>query len=97
MPRISSDPSCCVCKASDARALVEVVLVGGARATLCGSHALMHRRSSMQARSAEDLRLQLSERRRRNERRAEGDALGDALLAAFSGVDDRRAAGRRRP
>jgi hypothetical protein len=93
MSRIS-DPSCCVCKASDARALVEVVLVGGGRATLCGSHALMHRRSSMQARSPEDLRVLLSERRRRSERRSEGDALGDALLAAFSG--DRRASGRRR-
>jgi hypothetical protein len=89
-----SDPSCCVCGASDARSLVAVTLVGGARATLCGSHALMHRRSSMGARSAADLRVLLTERRRRTERRSEGDALGDALSAAFAG--DRREAGRRR-
>jgi hypothetical protein len=94
MPRLS-DPSCCVCATSDARTLVEVVLVGGARATLCGSHALMHRRSSMGARSSAELRVVLSERRKRSERRSEGDALGAALSAAFAG--DRRAAGRRRP
>jgi hypothetical protein len=89
--------SCCVCGACDARALVEVVLVGGGRATLCGSHALMHRRSSMQARSADDLRVLLSERRRRRERRSEGDALGESLAVAFAGAaGERRAAGRRR-
>jgi hypothetical protein len=88
------ESSCCVCKASDARTLVEVVLVGGVRATLCGSHALLHRRSPEQARSAADLRRVLGERRKRRERRSEGDALGDALSAAFAG--DRRAADRRR-
>jgi hypothetical protein len=48
----------------------------------------------MEARSAADLRVLLTERRRRTERRSEGDALGDALSAAFAG--DRREAGRRR-
>lgn len=86
--------SCCVCGASDARALVEVGLVGGARATLCGSHALMHRRSSMDARSEADLKVRLSDRRRRSERRTEGDALGQSLSEAFSG--DKRAGGQRR-
>jgi hypothetical protein len=90
----TSDSSCCVCDASDARALVDITLPGGKRATLCGSHALMHRRSSMDARTPAELRTLLSERRRRSERRSEGDALGDALTAAFAG--ERRAAGRRR-
>ncbi len=85
--------SCCVCSASDARSLIEVVLVGGSRATLCGSHALMHRRSRMDARSPADLRTLLGDRRRRAERRTEGDELGESLSAAFAG--ERRAAGRR--
>jgi hypothetical protein len=85
--------SCCVCGASDARALIGVVLIGGYRATLCGSHALMHRRSSAQARSASQLREMLSDRRERCERRSSGDELACALAAAFSG--DRRVADRR--
>jgi hypothetical protein len=89
-----SDSSCCVCTASDARSLVEITLAGGKRVTLCGSHALMHRRSPVQAKSLQELRLVLGERRRRRERRSAGDALGDALAAAFAG--DRRAVGRRR-
>ncbi len=85
--------SCCVCGASDARALEDIVLIGGARATLCGSHALMHRRSPTQARSAAQLRQLLGNRRSRAERRSSGDELADALSAAFSG--DRRIADRR--
>jgi hypothetical protein len=85
--------SCCVCGARDARALVDVVLIGGTRATLCGSHALMHKRSSAQARSPSQLREILGERRERHERRSSGDELADALAAAFSG--DRRIADRR--
>ena len=54
----------------------------------------MYRRSSMDARSAADLKVRLSDRRRRNERRSEGDALGESLSAAFAG--DRRAGGQRR-
>jgi hypothetical protein len=87
--------SCCVCGTKDARALVDVVLVGGGRATLCGSHALMHRRSTSQARSESELRELLRDRRGRRERRRDGDELGAALTAAFSG--ERRAADRRRP
>lgn len=88
--------SCCVCGASDARALVEVVLIGGSHATLCGSHALMHRRSVTQARSISQLRAMLGERRGRSERRSMGgdsDELAASLAAAFS--DDQRVADRR--
>jgi hypothetical protein len=86
---------CCVCQASDKRTLVEVLLVGGARATLCGSHAIMHRRSTVQARSARELREVLGDKRRRAERRDDsGDELGAALTSAFAG--ERRAVERRR-
>ena len=85
--------SCCVCGATDARSLADVVLIGGARATLCGSHALMHRRSATQARTGAQLRELLADRRGRRDRRMEGDELGAELTAAFSG--DRRAGDRR--
>jgi hypothetical protein len=89
--------SCCtVCGVADARALVVVVLRGGARATLCGTHALMHRRSAGAARTPAELRVELRDRRGRRDRRDEGDALGDALTAAFHAerraVRDRRSA-----
>jgi hypothetical protein len=86
---------CCVCQSSDKRALVEVLLVGGARVTLCGSHALMHRRSPVQARSAQELRRRLGDKRARADRRDdEGDALGAVLASAFA--SERRAVQRRR-
>ncbi|MGD0674669.1 MAG: hypothetical protein ABSC94_04580 [Polyangiaceae bacterium] len=84
---------CCVCGARDARTLVEVELAGGGRAILCGSHALMHRKSTVPALSEADLRVQLRDRRSRRDRRYEGDELGAALSAAFSGgrrIGDRR-------
>ena len=86
--------SCCVCGASDARALVEVVLRGGVRSTLCGSHALMHRRSAVQAATEPELRRLLRDRRGRRDRRDDADELGAALNAAFNG--DKRGADRRR-
>jgi hypothetical protein len=86
---------CCVCQASDRRALVEVPLIGGARVTLCGSHALMHRRSTVQARSAKELRERLGDKRARPDRRDDGgDALGSALASAFA--SERRHVERRR-
>jgi hypothetical protein len=85
---------CCVCETSDERTLVEVELEGGGRATLCGSHAIMHGRSNQEARSADDLRDLLRDRRARSERRHEGDELGTALTTAFN--SDRRTADRRR-
>jgi hypothetical protein len=75
---------------------VEVGLVGGARVTLCGSHAIMHRRSPVQARSAEELRERLRNKRGKADRRDDGgDALGAALAAAFAG--ERRGVQRRTP
>jgi hypothetical protein len=82
-----------VCGVRDARALVEVVLRGGARATLCGSHALMHRRSPVQATSEAELRKLLRDRRGRRDRRESRDELGAALEAAFRG--ERRESDRR--
>jgi hypothetical protein len=48
----------------------------------------------MDARSVADLKVRLSDRRRRSERRTEGDELGQSLSEAFAG--DRRAGGHRR-
>jgi hypothetical protein len=84
----ASDSSCVVCGSRDERALVEVALRGGTRTTLCGSHALMHRRSPVQARSVAELRELLRERRGRRDRRDDRDELGAMLNAAFNG--DRR-------
>jgi hypothetical protein len=86
--------SCCVCQSADARALLEVVLRGGARATLCGSHALMHSRSTEQATTEVELRRLLRDRRGRRDPRNDQDELGAALNAAFNG--DRRGPDRRR-
>lgn len=86
---------CVVCGAADARALVEIALVGGARATLCGSHALMHRRAGSTARTTTELCAALRERRGRRDRRGgDADALGAALVEAFNG--ERRRPDRRR-
>lgn len=89
----ASDACCVVCGNRDVRALVEVALRGGARATLCGSHALMHRRSAVQAASTAELRELLRERRGRRDRRDDRDELGAMLNAAFNG--DRRQLARR--
>lgn len=76
---------CVVCPTRDARALVMVELPGGAAATLCGSHALMHIRSGAISRSVAELRANLGERRN-HERRFpnDGDELGERLTAAFT-------------
>ena len=94
MQQARSSSSCAVCGNLDARALVDVELAGGQRTMLCGSHALMYRRSRTQAGSERELREMLQDRRGRGERRTDGDELGAALTLAFSG--DRRAADRRR-
>ena len=84
---------CCVCGASDTRALVELTLAGGTRVVLCGTHALMHRRSRARARSAEELRHFYADRRVGGDRRGDADELAAALTAAFNG--DRREGDRR--
>jgi hypothetical protein len=90
---IRARSACCVCGASDARILVEVTLDGGANATLCGSHALMHQRTGTKARSEAELKTALADRRGRRDRRQVGDELGAALTAAFQSA--RRSADRR--
>jgi hypothetical protein len=89
-------PSCCACGASDARALVVVVLDGGVHVTLCGTHAVILRRSSVEGRptSEVELRALLRDRRDRSDRRGDGDELARALAAAFQ--SDRRENDRRR-
>jgi hypothetical protein len=84
---------CSVCGAGDARALAEVVLTGGTRTTLCGSHALMLQRAATPVSSEADLRRLLRERRGRRDRREDRDELGEALTAAFH--FDRRGGDRR--
>jgi hypothetical protein len=89
--------ACCVCGVDDARTLVGVVLLGGSRTTLCGSHALMHRRAHSTARDERELRAELRDRRApqsARDRRGGADELGASLVVAF--VGERRAAERRR-
>ena len=71
-----------------------VELHGGAAATLCGSHALMHSRLEQPCASVTELRAMLGERRLADRRaQVEGDELAERLTAAFS--RDRRGAERR--
>jgi hypothetical protein len=85
---------CAVCGTCDARALVKVVLSSGLRVTLCGTHHLMQTRVAEGARSVEELRSALADRRARG-RRAEGeiDELAERLSAAFT--RERRSGDRR--
>jgi hypothetical protein len=55
--------SCAVCGASDARTLATTTLEDGARVTVCGSHKVAHRRAERMARSVDELRLLLCDRR----------------------------------
>src|SRR5688572_2931648 len=85
---------CAVCGTRDSRALVTVVLASGLQVTLCGTHHVMQSRCAEGARSVEELRAKLAERRARG-RRAEGeiDELAERLNAAFT--RDRRSGDRR--
>ncbi len=88
--------ACVVCGARDARMLVLVELCGGAAATLCGSHALLHSRLNEPCRSVTELRTALADRRETDRRsRGEGDELAERLTAAFT--RDRRSTERRAP
>jgi hypothetical protein len=86
--------ACCVCGTRDARLLMMVELRGGAAATLCGSHALLHSRMGAEATTVTELRESMTDRRS-YERRAigEGDELAEKLTAAFT--RDRRGRERR--
>jgi hypothetical protein len=86
--------ACVVCGTRDARMLVMVELGGGAAATLCGSHALLHSRTGRRARTIAELREVARERRSRDRRAiGGGDELGERLTAAFT--RERRSAERR--
>jgi hypothetical protein len=77
--------ACVVCGWSDARALFDVRLVGGASTVLCGSHALMHRRARRRATTVPELVELLRDRRDAQRRSDEVDELGARLSAAFAG------------
>jgi hypothetical protein len=77
--------TCVVCGERDARLLVMVELRGGAAATLCGSHALLHARTGERATNVTELRAALRDRRSSDRRaRGEGDELAEQLTRAFS-------------
>lgn len=82
--------SCVVCDESDARALSTTRLSRGEVVVVCGTHALVHERNLGRAASVDELRALVGERRDRDERRATGDELAEALTAAFTPSDRRR-------
>jgi hypothetical protein len=86
--------ACVVCGLSDRRGLVQVRLHAGGMVTLCGTHALVMRRSRSRSRTLEELKATTCDRRARERRGESVDELAAALTAAFAG--DRRAADRRR-
>jgi hypothetical protein len=55
--------SCVVCGTTDARLLSTTTLENGGRVVVCGSHKVAHRRAERMARSIDELRLLLSDRR----------------------------------
>jgi hypothetical protein len=59
----TTESSCAVCGATDARVLSTTTLEGGERVTVCGSHKTAHRRAETMARSIDELRLMLCDRR----------------------------------
>ena len=93
-PAVAGSP-CAICGLSDARALVAVALADGAKATLCGSHDLMHRRAGGSAASIAELRGMFGDKRSTERRGGKGevDELAEALSAAF--CRDRRSSARR--
>lgn len=93
----SSPAACVVCGTCDSRALCTTRLEGGQTVVVCGTHELMHRRGPRVARTVEELKGLVRERRRRAERRLQGngDELGLQLSEAFAGPR-RKAAGDRR-
>ena len=55
--------TCAVCGTADARLLATTTLEDGARVTVCGSHKVAHRRAERVARSVDELRMMLCDRR----------------------------------
>lgn len=90
---------CVVCGANDARGTATTRLASGEVVAVCGSHELMHRRSSKTARSVMELKSLLQNRRSTRDRRSlqsgeEGDELGAQLSEAFA-AEQRNATDRR--
>ncbi len=84
---LQSKAPCAVCGLRDARALLDVELAGGTRTVLCGSHELMLRRVGQGARSLEELKVLLADRRKEDRRACgfeEVDELAAALASAFT-------------
>ena len=53
-----------MCDATDARMLAYTRLEDGTRVIVCGSHKTAHRRSERMARSVDELRVMIGERRK---------------------------------
>lgn len=58
-----SQTSCAVCGTADERLLSTTTLEDGLRVTVCGSHKAAHRRAEKMARSVDELRMMLCDRR----------------------------------
>jgi hypothetical protein len=96
MPQAPHGKTCVVCGLRDERALSTTALAGGERATVCGSHALIHERAKTRAHTLHELRTMAQDRRNRSRRgdgTEKGDELAAILAAAFAGErrrDDER-------
>jgi hypothetical protein len=55
--------TCAVCGAADARTLGTTRLEDGTQVTVCGSHKIAHRRAERLARTIDELRMMLCDRR----------------------------------
>ncbi len=62
--RREGECGCAVCGATDARMLGYTRLEDGTRVTVCGSHKTAHRRAARMARSIDELRAMIGERRK---------------------------------
>ncbi|HEY8077802.1 MAG TPA: hypothetical protein VIF62_26935 [Labilithrix sp.] len=60
----SVEGGCAVCGATDSRMMAYTRLEDGTRVTVCGSHKTAHRRSERLARSVDELRTMIGERRK---------------------------------
>ncbi|AKU94226.1 hypothetical protein AKJ09_00890 [Labilithrix luteola] len=61
--RNGTKSACAVCGLSDERTLSYTRLESGERITVCGSHKIAHRRADRLARTTDELRTMLTERR----------------------------------
>jgi len=61
--RQGTNDACAVCGTTDARTLATTRLEDGTRVVVCGSHKVAHRRAEHLARSVDELRTMLRERR----------------------------------